>query len=359
MKLPFAFLALAAGADAQITSQERAVSTFAQTYHQPTDLADTQQDGQSSLLPGPFFVELETTAVAFFNSSQTFARQSSDVDVEAGSFTAAGHAAGSLYVQGTGIATAESAVDLRFTVDGAARFVFEEIGLSVDDVFQSLFSFDRPGDASVSIELTAEPSGEVLFSAALILDDVGTKETFDLDDELVLPVGAGSYRLLLTAASNDETDGVEQIEASLGAATYDVTGALELTLQRDVAALSLSAGGAQALTLAAGADFAGKLYGLVGSASGTSPGFPLGGFVLPLNPDPYFNVTLANPAGSPLANAFGVLDAAGGAAASFGLPAGSNPALAGATVAHAFAVVDPLGFAVELVSNSAAVELLP
>lgn len=110
-------------------------------------------------------------------------------------------------------------------------------------------------------------------------------------------------------------------------------------LSADSSTLSLASGGTQQFQLRAGPAFAGELYLLLGSASGTSPGLPLGGGLLPLNPGPYFSLTLNNPNAAPLAQSFAVLDGAGEAQASFSLPPASSPALAGLSVHHAYAVI--------------------
>lgn len=123
--------------------------------------------------------------------------------------------------------------------------------------------------------------------------------------------------------------------------------------------LSLAGGGSQVLQLDAGPTHAGSLYLLLGSTSGTTPGLPAGALVLPLNPDAYFTFTLQNPGAPPLSGSFGQLDTAGRAMVSFDLPAGSNPALAGAVVHHAYAVLDVSPFGVPLTSNPAALTLLP
>jgi hypothetical protein len=93
----------------------------------------------------------------------------------------------------------------------------------------------------------------------------------------------------------------------------------------------------QALDLDAGPAYAGLLYQVLGSLSGTAPGISLtGGLHLPLNPDAYFSYTL-NPSGRPLVNSIGVLDANGRARASLEL--GRVPlALIGQTFHHAFVV---------------------
>ena len=98
----------------------------------------------------------------------------------------------------------------------------------------------------------------------------------------------------------------------------------------DGGTLSLSAGGAQGLRLDAGPALAGATYLVLGSASGTSPGQPVDGVVLPLNADTY-TASLFQAAGAPpFAGFLGTLDAAGratvrielapGAVAASGLP---------------------------------------
>jgi hypothetical protein len=123
-------------------------------------------------------------------------------------------------------------------------------------------------------------------------------------------------------------------------------------------ALSLAAGGAQTLAMDAGEEHAGDLHVVLGSASGTAPGFSVGGLAVPLNPDAYLLLTVASPERL-LPGGTGLFDAAGGAAASFVLPAGAAPSLAGAVLHHAFGALDPVTLALELVSNAAPVALLP
>lgn len=124
--------------------------------------------------------------------------------------------------------------------------------------------------------------------------------------------------------------------------------------------ISLSVGGQQELSVLAGAGNAGKLYLLLGSLSGNTPGIPIGiSSVLPLNFDAYFNFTLASPNQPPLIQSFGVLDSAGTATAKIqlapGLPIAGLPLVAN----HAYVVIDPIALSVDLASNAAALTLLP
>ena len=126
--------------------------------------------------------------------------------------------------------------------------------------------------------------------------------------------------------------------------------------------LSLGAGGQQNLDINAGPAFANDLYLLVGSASGTSPGFPIdANLTLPLNIDNYTIATLNKPNLPPLINSFSNLDANGQAQAGFFVVAGTNPAYAGITLDHAAIVVSFSGPipAISFVTNPASVTLTP
>ena len=125
--------------------------------------------------------------------------------------------------------------------------------------------------------------------------------------------------------------------------------------------LSLSDGGEHNLRLEAGPSFGGKPYLVLGSFSGTSPGFALPHHTVPLQFDGYTRLSLRAPNTDPLVSSQGVLDASGHALAAFTLPTGSDPALAGLVVYHAFLVFDDVvdQGRVILVSNPTAVQLVP
>src|SRR5262245_12289967 len=129
------------------------------------------------------------------------------------------------------------------------------------------------------------------------------------------------------------------------------------TLTGNTTTINLLVGGTQTLDLNAGPAFAGALYIVLGSVSGTSPGFPAGAFTLPLNLDGYFLFTLLNPNTGLLSNSLGFLGPAGTAQASFNIPPGTDPSLAGLVVDHAYGIVDPFTGGVLGVSNAVAVTL--
>ena len=122
--------------------------------------------------------------------------------------------------------------------------------------------------------------------------------------------------------------------------------------------VSLAAGGAQAMYLGAGAAYAGDLYAILGSTTGTAPGIPLDGHVLPLVLDSYTTFTIGNP-NTLIAGSFGFLGPAGQADAAFAIPAGADPALAGLTLHHAYLVVGFAALSVVLTSNPESVAFVP
>ena len=124
------------------------------------------------------------------------------------------------------------------------------------------------------------------------------------------------------------------------------------------ASVSIAAGGTVDFALAAGAEHAGEIYIVLGSVSGTTPGIPVDGFVLPLNPDPYLLSTLGH--GGFVQSGIGTLDGVGAAAAAFVLPPGAVSAgFAGLVVHHAYAAVSLASGTVTLTSNAMPTTLAP
>jgi hypothetical protein len=91
-------------------------------------------------------------------------------------------------------------------------------------------------------------------------------------------------------------------------------------------------------TLNAGASHAGEFYWLLGSATGTSPGFPVSGLTMPLTFDPYTAFTLKHPLDPIFTTLVGFLDVDGRGSAAFNCPPGLDPDLAGITLFHAYAL---------------------
>jgi CHRD domain len=112
-------------------------------------------------------------------------------------------------------------------------------------------------------------------------------------------------------------------------------------LNSDGRSFPVGLGGTLTLEVDGYASTAGHLFLVLGSLSGSTPGLPFAGQVLPLNFDAYLNFTLLTPNTPPLGNSFGFLSATAEADTTFTLTAGAFPALVGLTVNHAALTIDP------------------
>jgi hypothetical protein len=122
--------------------------------------------------------------------------------------------------------------------------------------------------------------------------------------------------------------------------------------------ITLTQGGNVALDLILGAAHAGESYVLVASASGTSPGTPVGSFVVPLNLDALTLFTLDQANTAWFVNTLGTLNGQGRAQGSVVLPALAG--LPSALPTHWSAVVwNPATFSVRGVSVAVPITLLP
>ncbi len=117
---------------------------------------------------------------------------------------------------------------------------------------------------------------------------------------------------------------------------------VDRTLWSDGDVVSAGAGGSVAFDVIAGSSQAGQQYYVLGSATGSSPGFTKNGIHVPLNFDPYTSLTLDFANTALLTDTFGTLDASGRASASFNVTPGLIPAVAvGLTLHHAAIATDP------------------
>ena len=101
--------------------------------------------------------------------------------------------------------------------------------------------------------------------------------------------------------------------------------------------LGFGAEGTWLFRLSAGVGNAGQPYLILGTLSGTRPGFTLGQTEWPLAFDAYTRLCLLTP---PIVGGAGVLDAEGEALATLTVPAAARETLAGMTLHHAAAVYD-------------------
>ena len=103
----------------------------------------------------------------------------------------------------------------------------------------------------------------------------------------------------------------------------------------------------------------GQIYWVLGSATGTAPGVPVDGSLLPLVPDAYTLATIATPNHGPFEKSLGVFGPDSFAGPNVVVPAATDPGLVGATLNHAFVAIDPLLGKVTFTSNPSTLTLVP
>lgn len=117
-------------------------------------------------------------------------------------------------------------------------------------------------------------------------------------------------------------------------------------IQADKYEFSLSQSDQIALEIDAGVENPGRIYHVLTSNNGTSPGVDLGGGVhLPLNVGFYFQLSLYNYNTTYLVNTRGTLDSSGKASASFISPVNMDPGLVGSYFHFAYLLLFPTDFA--------------
>ncbi|MCA8955290.1 MAG: FG-GAP repeat protein [Planctomycetes bacterium] len=203
------------------------------------------------------------------------------------------------------------------------------------------FAVGEPGDLRAP-----EPIGHVrVFSGR---DGVGI--------DRFVGAGAGAhFGLAVTGAGDGNGDGVADFVCA-GSKQVVVFSGRRLELTADRHEMSVSNGGPLLFSLAAGAIGAQRRYWIAGSLS-TSPGFPAGGVLVPLNPDAWFRVSLQMPGVQGFQAMRGSLGAEGQAQARLVFPKTTAPAAVGLTLFHAFVVHDDQG-ALYLASNAVPLNLV-
>ncbi|MEM7203998.1 MAG: aryl-sulfate sulfotransferase [Planctomycetota bacterium] len=121
------------------------------------------------------------------------------------------------------------------------------------------------------------------------------------------------------------------------------------SLWADNESMSASSGGSVQFDLFAGSPRAGHIFLMMGSASGTAPGFLYRGATIPLNPDGYLSGVLSSLGRGAFVDWVGVTDTVGTARATFTLP--PLPFLVGLQLDHAMITADPVVRNVTLATN--------
>lgn len=233
--------------------------------------------------------------------------------------------------------------------------------------------YSTTGPAGPWIEIATDlPPGSALAGSVHTYDwtipdtpstDVYVRVRQDNFDQDYDDVSDAAFTITGTPATDCDADGVPDTdELASGAETdFDGDGTIDACqpFHVDVAQISVATGGAQTMTLAAGAAHAGELYLVAGSANGTAPGTPYGGLVVPLNLDFYSVLTLQHAGQPPFAGTLGTLDAAGGATAAFDAPLGVLDAgMVGLSLHHAFVTLDA-GGGLAFASNAMPLAIVP
>jgi uncharacterized protein YjiK len=129
------------------------------------------------------------------------------------------------------------------------------------------------------------------------------------------------------------------------------------TLWVDTTSLSIASPSTANFALQMPDSLSGSIFILVGSASGTTPGFDVDNIHIPLNYDWYFDTIGGAPNSAAFVHTFATLDGSGGSFSQLVLPAGVPPTLVGTDLDHAYVVLKPSPLAWVAVSGTARVHL--
>lgn len=274
-------------------------------------------------------------------------------------------------------ATALESFGSSIAISGETAVISAPFSDSLGNGSGAAYLFDRQADGSwVETQKLLPPDlepgdrfgndvsirGELLLIAAEEAHDAGN----DAGAVYVFQRQFGSWvqiqKILASDASNKANFGHQLFLSSDRAVVTPIADStayvFDPSLLASPAELSLASGGAQSLALQAGSERAGELYLVVGSATGSVPGLSAAPIFLPLNWDAYSALSLSQAGQGIFGGTVGFLDAQGAGAAQIGIPPGSNPALVGVELRHAFLT---LTSAAELTfaSNATSLQLIP
>ncbi|MDF1836302.1 MAG: DUF1028 domain-containing protein [Planctomycetota bacterium] len=210
--------------------------------------------------------------------------------------------------------------------------------LRADDTFLShvrvelVDAFGQDLTQPVQFLEVTQSHGPPIANVINLIDHLDGTYSFDLE---ATPT-AGDGEFLITAVTNSG----DRIQISPGLTiSSSLPGDLHLAQDR----FSALNGPALAISVHRPTADAGRLYRVLGSLSGTTPGTMLGGTTVPLNQDGLFQYTMSWPGGAPFQDNLGTLDTQGFASASLDLPPGRLNAFIGQTISFAAVVRTPQG----------------
>lgn len=227
-------------------------------------------------------------------------------------------------------------------------------GVQLADHSNSLGEFSPAGDLNDgsphAVRVTYDGATLEVYYEDLLIPQLSVS----VDLNTVLNLDQGTAWVGFTGA----TGGVTQTHA---VRNWTFTETSSGVFNVDTNQLSLSAGGTVTMSFSSDPVFASLPYLVLGSASGTSPGFIVDGLTLPLVPDAYWQFTLLSPNTPPLGGTFGFLDINGAGTSTFTIPPGTNPNFAGVTFSHAALVIELLPTLLHVVhtTNAASFQFVP
>lgn len=162
----------------------------------------------------------------------------------------------------------------------------------------------------------------------------------------------------LASTGDVNDDGVPELAVEVLTSGLRIHSGAPLALSADQHLLSARTGGTLALSLDAGAARAGHLHLVLGSISGTSPGFTLQGVPVPLSVDAWLVLTATNAGSGPLHHTLGTLGPAGQGRAAIHRPP-LPVELRGLRLDHAFVTADPRNAEPGMASNPVPWTIVP
>jgi hypothetical protein len=237
--------------------------------------------------------------------------------------------------------------------------------LPTDQVYPAL-AVDRLGGVEVTwLDRRASSGGASLEQwGSRSVDGGATFVETRLSDAPFDPINAQNGGLFIGHYEGLEADDSHAFacwaDARLGSDYLDVwLDPWQFDLSADVATISVATGGTANLAITPGPALAGDGYLVVGSASGTTPGFDLGSVHVPLNWDALTSATVVLANGSFLQNTLGSLDPTGSASAAIDTQGPLPPLLAGITLDFTVVTFDPTSGRIVHATAPVSIALVP